>query len=336
MDLPMPRNSVRAIPFRRWLAVPLLLAAVLAAPALCQAQVVVGANGSPITAYDIEQRTRLIESSTHSKPTRQAVIQELIDDRIEIAKAKQYGLSVTEAEVNQIFNGMAERQHISPQQFSELLKRAGIAAETLKAKVRAQLTWNQLVRGKFGASLHVGESDILSALRARNEAVDTVGYIYTLYPVTVVVPRGSSAATIAAKRREAEQLRSRFVDCKQGLDFARALRDVAVRDSITRSSADLPEKLRDLLGSMEIGRLTSPDITAQGIQMFAVCGKKTTKTDSPAQHQVRADIFKQRFEREANRYLQELRKAAMIEYKDTNAQSATTGADDRRTRRHRR
>jgi peptidyl-prolyl cis-trans isomerase SurA len=336
MDLTMPRISVTVFRFRGWLATAVLLASCLGAPALCQAQVAVLVNGAPITNYDIEQRIKLDESSTHKKASRQEVIQQLIDERIEISKAKEYGLVVSDEEINQAYASMATRQHITPQQFSDLLKRAGLAPDTIKERIRAQLTWGQLVRGKFGASLHVGEPDIINALRARNEAVDTVGYIYTLYPVTVVVPSGANGAAVEAKRREAEALRSRFLNCKQGLDFARALRDVAVRDPITRSSADLPEKLRDLLGSMEVGRLTAPDQTSQGMQMFAVCDKKTTKTDSPAQHQVREDIFKQRFEAQANRYLKELRKAAMIEYKDPNAQSATTGADDRRTRRHRR
>ena len=331
----MPRTCLRQIPLRHWLAAAALVAAGFAVPTLCQAQVVVVANGSPITAYEIEQRTKLIEASTHKKVTRQEIIQQLIDDRIEIAKAKQYGLVVSEEQVNRAFNNMATVQNVTPQQFSQVLQRSGIAPATIKDRIRAQLTWNQLVRGKFAASLHVGEPDIVNALRARNEALDTIGYIYTLYPVTVVVPYGSDAAVVEAKRREAEQLRSRFLNCKQGLDFARALRDVAVRDPITRSSADLPEKLRNLLGDMEIGRLTAPDSTAQGLQMFAVCGKKQTKTDSPLQHQVREDIFKQRFEKQADRYLKELRKAAMIEYKDTNAESAAAGSDARRTRRHR-
>ena len=47
-----------ALPCRRWRS----------------AQVVVVANGSPITAYDIEQRTKLIATSTHKTPTRQEVI----------------------------------------------------------------------------------------------------------------------------------------------------------------------------------------------------------------------------------------------------------------------
>jgi len=231
---------------------------------------------------------------------------------------------------------MATRQHISPTQFDELLRRSGIEPATLKTRLRAQLTWGELVRGKFSASLHIGEPDIAQALRARNETAKTTAYVYTLYPVTVVVPSGSSAAVVEAKRREAEALRSRFLNCKQGLELARALRDVAVRDAVSRNSAELPDKLRDLLGAIEIGKLTAPDVTTQGLQMFAVCGKKQTTADSPAQHQAREELYKQRFDRESKRFLEELRKAAMIEYKDTNAQSAASGADDRRTRRHRR
>jgi peptidyl-prolyl cis-trans isomerase SurA len=311
----MPRIRVIATPFKRRLAAAVLLVAAAAAAPAARAQVVVVANGSPITAYDIEQRTKLIESSEHKRPTRQDVIQQLIDDRLKIAKAKEYGLEVTDPQVEQAFNGMASSQHITPQQFVQFLQRGGISPDTVKARIRAEITWGQLVRGKFAASLQIGDSDVAKALGAHNEPTD-IGYIYTLYPVIVVLPYGSDAAVVESKRREAEQLRSRFLNCKQGLDFARALRDVAVRSQITRSSADLPPALRDLLGSMEIGRLTSPEVTAEGIQMFAVCDKRASKSDSPAERKLRNTLFQKRYERESKRYLDELRKAAMIEYKD--------------------
>ncbi len=300
---------------RRWLAAAVLLAASCAAPVLAQAQVVVVANGSPITAYDIEQRTKLVAASTHTNPKRQEIIQQLIDDRIKIDKAKSYGLIVDNDEVNQAFAGMATRQHITPDQFKQFLTRSGINPDTVKARMRAELTWNQLVRGKFNTSLQVGESDIAVAMRARNEA-DTIGYIYTLYPVIFVVPYGSPAPFIEAKLHEANNLRDRFLNCKEGLEMARAVRDVAVREPLTRSSADLDTQLRDLLGSMPVGRLTTPEMTQQGLQMFAVCDKKASKTESPVQHEVKEEIFQRRFTREASRYLEELRKQAMVEYKD--------------------
>jgi peptidyl-prolyl cis-trans isomerase SurA len=291
-----------------------IFAIVLVCPAF--GQVVVIANGSPITEYDIQQRMKLDASATHKGATRQQVIDDLIDDRLKIAKARVYGLEVGDAEVNSAFEGMATRQHITIQQFTQVLERAGISPNTVKARIRAELTWQQLVRGKFGSSLQVGDSDIANALKGRNESeTKDVGYIYTLYPVTVVVPRGSNEATISAKRSIADNLRTRFVSCNEGLAMARALRDVAVREPITRSSADLTTQLREILGNIEVGHLTAPEVTAQGLQMFAVCNKKETTSESPLRREVREQLYTKRFESESKKFLDEIRKSAMIEYK---------------------
>lgn len=309
----MPSATGR--PIRRWLA-GAVVALALAVPTLANAQVVVVANGSPITELDIQQRIKLIATSTHKTPTRQEVIQDLIDDRLKIAKAKVYGLEVEDKEVDTAFENMAKRQRLTPQQFAQVLERAGIMPSTVKARVRAELTWSQLVRGKYGSSLQVGESDIAKALRERNESgTAAVGYVYTLYPITILVGRGSSEGGIDAKRREAENLRSRFLTCNEGLPLARALRDVAVREPISRSSADLAPQLRDLLGGMEVGRLTAPEVTEQGLQMFALCAKKESSDDSPAKRELREQIYSKRFESEGKKFLEEIRKQAMIEYK---------------------
>ena len=303
----------RSMKWCRWFA-GAVIAIGLACPAA--AQVVVIANGSPITEYDIQQRMKL-DSSQHKTATRQQIIDDLIDDRLKISKAKVYGLEVDDSEVSRAFEGMATRQHITVQQFSQVLERAGISPNTVKARIRAEMTWQQLIRGKFGSSLQVGESDIANALKERNESeTSAVGYVYTLYPVTIVVPRGSSEATISAKRAIADNLRVRFVSCNEGLPMARALRDVAIREPITRSSADLTPQLREILGNIEVGHLTAPEVTAQGLQMFAVCNKKETTAESPLKREVREQLFTKRFESESKKFLEEIRKSAMIEYKN--------------------
>ena len=288
----------------------------LAIPGTAPAQVVVIANGSPITEYDIQQRSKL-ETISQKNASRQQVINDLIDDRLKIARAKVYGLEVSDSEVNNAFDGMATRQHITPAQFSQVLERAGVSPNTVKARIRAELTWQQLIRGKYASSLQVGESDVVKALKDRSDGDGpAVGFIYTLYPIVMVVARGSSEAAISAKRSEAENLRSRFVSCDEGLAMARGLRDVAVRDPITRNSADLTPQLRDLLGNVQVGRLTALEVTAQGLQMFAVCNKKESTTESPLKREMREQIFVKRFESESKKYLDEIRKAAMIEYKN--------------------
>jgi peptidyl-prolyl cis-trans isomerase SurA len=91
------------------------------------------------------------------------------------------------------------------------------------------------------------------------------------------------------------------------------MRDVAVRDQVIRSSSDLPESLRKVLDSIPLGQLTAPEVTRHGIEMFAICAKAETKTDTPGRRAARDTIMTQRFEQESKRYLRQLRRSALIE-----------------------
>jgi len=97
--------------------------------------------------------------------------------------------------------------------------------------------------------------------------------------------------------------------------FARSLRDVAVREPITKNSSELVPALRQILDKTEVGHLTPPETTAQGIELFALCEKKETKSDTPEKRQARDKIFSEQFQAKAKNYLRELRRQAMIERK---------------------
>jgi peptidyl-prolyl cis-trans isomerase SurA len=298
---------------RGLLAAALIALAASATVARAQ-QVVVIVNGDPITALDIEQRSKLTVLSTHKTPTRQEVIEELINERLKIREGKRWGLEISTSEVDSAFATMAGRMRNTPEQLTQGLAKSGINANTLKAKIKADMTWQQLVRGRFGSFLQVQEKDVLVALEGKSE--DAVGYDYTLRPILFVVPPGSPEPFIEGRRREAEALRGRFQNCEEGIPFARALKDVAVRDQVVRSSADLPVELRKVLESIEVGRLTAPEVTKFGVEVFAVCAKKESAADNtPGKRQARESVFAERFEQKSKQYLQEIRRGSMIEYR---------------------
>jgi hypothetical protein len=49
--------------------------------------------------------------------------------------------------------------------------------------------------------------------------------------------------------------------------------------------------------------------------VFALCGKRQAKSDA-GKKEVQNKLFNEKFETQGKRYLQELRKSAMIEYKE--------------------
>ena len=134
-------------------------------------------------------------------------------------------------------------------------------------------------------------------------------------PVVFIVPRGSPEAAYETRKRDAEALRARFQNCNEGIPFARALEDVAVRDQVSKFSADLAQQLREILDNTAVGHLTPPETTAEGVQMFAICAKRETKSDTPEMREIRDQMLQQKFGAQAKRYLESLRRAAMIEYK---------------------
>ena len=285
-------------------------------PAAFAQQVVAFVNGQPITALDIEHRAKFLQMSGKKSPTRKEVMDSLIDEILEIAEAKRYGLDVPDSQVDESYSTVATRMGMDAQKLTQVLTAGGASDDTLKRRLRAQVAWTNLVRGRFKASLEIRDKDVEAQLQL-HKADDKIeaGYEYIMRPVVFIVPRGSPDAAFEARKREAEALRARFASCTDGVTFARALPDVAVRDQVSKYSADLAQQLRQILDGTAIGHLTPPEQTAEGIQMFAVCAKKETKSETPEMKEIRDQMFQQKFGAQAKRYLDTLRRQAMIEYK---------------------
>jgi len=279
-------------------------------------QVVAFVNGQPITNLDIEHRSKFIQMSSKKVPPRREVLDSLIDEILEITEAKRFSLDVPDADVDRSYADVATRMGFDAPKLTQILVSGGASEDTLKRRLRAQIAWTSLVRGRYKASLEIRDKDVEAQLQLhKTDEKATVGYEYIMRPVVFIVARGSADTAYEARKRDAEALRARFLNCEEGITFARALPDVAVRDQVSKFSADLAQQLRDILDGTATGHLTPPEQTAEGIQMFAVCTKKETKSDTPEMRQIRDQMFQQKFGAQAKRYLENLRRQAMIEYK---------------------
>jgi peptidyl-prolyl cis-trans isomerase SurA len=289
-------------------------AILLVHPPVARAQVVAVVSGEPITEVDIAQRTRLIELSNQKKPSRQEVLDELIDDKLKIQLSKRYIAEVPKREIENAYATIARRAGMSVAQFTKMTQASGITPEALKSRIHADYVWSQIVRGKFQGSLQVGEKEVEVKMQQSNKE-ESPNYEYRLRPVLFLVARNSSAAVFEARKKEVEAFRSRFESCAEGLRLAATLPDVAIREAITRQSADLAQQQRDVLNNTALGHLTPPDVTSQGVEVFAVCGKTVAKGDSPAKRAVRDEMFNERYQALSKKFLLQLRKQALIEYK---------------------
>jgi len=288
-----------------------------AASQLHAQSVVVMVNGEPITNYDIEQRSKL-NTLSHKAATRQQVLEELIDEKVKIKEAKKFGVDPSSSDIDAAFSQMSSRMHLTADQLSKMLEAQNIRPETLKARLKADMVWGSLVRGRFKESLQVGEKDVAAAVQVNTEEKDkpqTESFEYQMRPVVLIVPRGAPATAMETRRKEAEALRARVQTCEDANALFRSMQNATIRDTVVKTSADLPAPLRELLDKTPIGHLTAPETTKQGIEMVALCGRKPTTIDTPKKREVREKMFLEKYEKKQKAYLDEVRKAAMIEYR---------------------
>ena len=278
--------------------------------------VVVMVNGDPITDYDIEQRSKLDFLTTHKQSSRQDVLNELIDDKVKIKEAKKYGVDPTSSDIDQAFASMGSRMRITPEQLAKSLESQGIRAETLKARIKSDLVWTSLVRGRYKERLQVGERDVAAAVKAEGgDEQQAQAFEYKMQPVVLIVPRGSAPAAVEARHKEAETLRSKVQTCDEANTYFRSMANAAIRDLVVKTSADIPANLRKVLDDTPVGHLTPPELTKQGVEMVALCARNPTTIDTPKKKEMREKMYAQKYEATSKSYLQEIRKAAMIEYR---------------------
>ena len=271
-------------------------------------------NGEPITHYDIDQRSKLNFLTTHKTPVRQHVIDELIDEKVKIKEGKKFGVDPTASDVDQSFAAMSSRMRTTPEALAKSLESQGIRADTLKARMKAEMVWSSLIRGRYKESLQVGEKDVAAAVQAKgDEKLEVEAFEYQMRPIVLIVPKGSAQSAVEARVKEAEALRGRVQTCDEANAFFKSMQNAAIREAVTKTSADLPAPLREGLDKTPIGHLTAPEVTKQGVEMVALCARKPTTVDTPKKKEIREKMFAEKYEAKSKSYLQEVRKAAMIE-----------------------
>jgi peptidyl-prolyl cis-trans isomerase SurA len=282
-------------------------------------------NGEPITDYDIEQRSKLFFLTSHKTPDRKDVVNELVDEKLKIKEGKKFGVDPGGADIDQAYASMSQRMHITSDQLTASLEKQGIRADTLKARIKADMVWTSLVRGRYKEKLQVGEKDVNEAVKAEGGDDQQKGeaFEYKLQPVVLIVPKGSTQSALELRQKDAETLRARVETCEQANQYFKSMANAAIRELVVKTSADIPANLRKILDETPVGHLTPPEVTKQGVEMVALCSRKPTTIDSPKRKEMRDKMYAKKYEQTSNNYLAEIRKAAMIEHRETKAEDST-------------
>ena len=288
------------------LAVAGAAASLGASPAAAQA-VVTAVNGDPITSFDVSEYEKILK--LERKPSSHAdALEAVVGDRLRYDEARHWGIDSSDSDLTTALQKMAASVKMDVQSFSQAAGRAKINLDTIRTHLRAIAAWDNLVRAR-NKGVGVSEEEIAAAIA--KGGTDKVTN-YRLQQVIFVLPVNPTPAIVEGRLAEAKALRNRFDGCETGLQLARSLPNVAIKEPMSRSSDALSPGLRKVLAETQRGMLTPPDRSTNGVEMVAVCDKDDAKDDSTLHEQVQKNLIAGKLVAVSEQMYRDLRKSAVI------------------------
>jgi peptidyl-prolyl cis-trans isomerase SurA len=240
--------------------------------------------------------------------------EELIDERLKLQEAKRGGIEITDADVRRMMKTLADRNKMTEEQFAQHLKGMGVDIATMNERTRAQAAWREVVRRKFSAQIAITSRDVdrMISATASETGADTVEL--QVQKIILPTPGKMDQAALAKRYAEADGLRQRIGGCNAMGSLAKEV-NARFDDLKYIKPSAISEPTRSMLLNARDGDVLPPTTTAGGIEIYAVCGRRSIKADEKEREKAQEELAQKEYEIMAKRQLRDLRQDAHIEYR---------------------
>ena len=244
-------------------------------------------NGDIITGTDVNQRLALILAANQGKigpeeeqRLRLQILRNLIDETLQIQEAKVQDIAVSDAEVDETYNRVAEQNfRQNAKAMDAYLARIGSSPASLKRQIRGELSWQRLLRRNVQPFINISEDEVKENLDRLKAAKGTEEY--RLGEIYLSATEETRAAVSANAQKIIDQL-------KQGGSFVAYARQYSEASTAAVGGdlgwirlAQLPPELGAAATGLTTGQLVGPIATAGGFSILYLIDKRQVLTADP-------------------------------------------------------
>jgi peptidyl-prolyl cis-trans isomerase SurA len=186
----------------------------------------------------------------------QQVLNRLVLMRLQIQKAQDQGIHVSDADVDQAIQGVAQQNKLSPEQLRVEVERSGTSFASFRQQLADQITVQRLHQSVVQDSVSITDSEIDNLLSSPTYKAGEVHLAH----IQISIPSGADAAAIQASQAKAEQA---LAAIKGGMDFnAAAIRYSDAPNALDggdlgwRRMDEIPPAFADTVASMKPGQVS--------------------------------------------------------------------------------
>lgn len=168
-------------------------------------------NQELVTAIEIEQRlARVRENAARAgqrlppeSVLRKQILEGLIDERAQLAYARESGPRIDDAELDRAVANVAAQNKVTMAQMREQLAREGIDFARFRKNVREQMLLEKVREREVQSRIRITDADV-DALLAKQRADNATTPSYNLAQILIPVPESATDAEVARLKGRAD------------------------------------------------------------------------------------------------------------------------------------
>ncbi len=243
-------------------------------------------NGEIITGTDIDHRLALIVAANNNKlpPEEEArfraqILTNLIDETLQIQEAAANEIEVTDAEVNQYFDRVAQQNFGRPAaEVDKYLISVGSSVSTLKRQIKGELSWSRLLSRNVRPSANVSDDEVNAIIERIKATKGTTEY--RLGEIYLSATPETQTAVAENAKKIMDQLRQGANFVAYARQFSEASTASVGGDLGWLTAAQLPASLAgaaEAMNSNEVVAVPSPG----GVSILLLIDKRQVATSDP-------------------------------------------------------
>lgn len=208
------------------------------------------------------------------------LLERIIVNRVQLQLAKETGLTVPDAELDQTLRRIAQENKMSTQEFYSALEQDGISFNKFRDEIRDEIILVRLKEREVNNRINVTEGEVDNFLHAQENSSDN-NYEYHLAHILVQLPEKADALKSQAMRQRAEAALSQL---QNGAEFGKVAAEFSdAADAMSggvldwRPVAQLTKKFAEILAPMKPGEITSIIQSPNGFHILKLLDRRNQK-----------------------------------------------------------
>lgn len=242
----------------------------------------------------------------------------LIEEKLKIYDAKRLNVLVSDDEVKNVIKQIAQRNGKTVREFEAGMRKSGIQPGTLRDKIKADRSWQNVIKKRFGFQLAMMQSALDRYMS--QSGGNAGGGDVRLDVKRIRIASAALNAGLVEALQQADRLRGRISGCRSLAGAAQSVPGARYEDLGKRPAEEINNPVvRELLKKAKVGEPVPPQIDGGNVDLWVLCGRDRGQAGAgpgPAKPKRgrKSDPRQAEIEMRSRNHLKDLRREVRIEY----------------------